>query len=299
MLFRSADIVILAERETQPSRAMGEALLARTPHEPLDVPQPPLPSRVEAFRLHAPGDRAVAFAWYTRGLPAANLRRADDLDACFYAGAYVMLYRHRSRQDARRLTVHPVGNAATPPGPHYGPARRMALASPALLRDGLVHLDAAARERGLDCPVTYEISHHDPTELAAPVMFLEIGDGPAAYADPVLIDAAVDAALRVAFRPLPPPATTCLGISYQSHYAESFGRATLQRDWAFGHIVSSWLLPDLTADDFATLVGRTVGGVDRIVYKRLRGFPEAQRARLESWCAARGIRFEKWSPAPP
>lgn len=289
-----ADVVLLAERETDPSRAMGEALLGRVPHTPVAVPDLPPPARVEAYRLEGPAGREVLFAWYTRGLPAANLRHADDLDGAFRAGAYVMLYRHRSSQAARRLTVHPVGNCAEPPGPEYGPSRRLALASPALLRDGLVHLDAVARERDLDCPVSYEVSHHDPTELAAPVMFLEIGDGAEAYGDPALVEAAAEAALRVAFRPLPPPRTTCVGISYQSHYAESYGRATLSRDWGFGHIVSSWLLPGMTADDVARAVDRTVGRVDRIVYKRLKGFPAAERERLEAWCAARGILLEKW-----
>ncbi|MCB9644686.1 MAG: hypothetical protein H6728_16550 [Myxococcales bacterium] len=298
-----ADIVVLAEREVIVSQAMGTALLARVDHEPLhEVGEGGVlhaeGMRIEAYRLLLPsspwGERVI-FAWFQGGHEDANLRFAEDLDVFFDAKRYLTLYRHRSNQSLRRLTIHPVGNFATPPSPDYGEPHSLAFADPLLMSAGLRCLRDVVQDRGLeDVEVSFEITHHNPTGLQAPIHFLEIGDGPEQWEDHTLVDAAIEAVVRCLSQPLPTPRYRCVGVSYGDHYALSFTKLALEGDLCFGHLIPTHALPSMKLEDFQQAVEKTVGGVDAILYKRLKGLSAFERKRLEGYCQKQGIRLQKY-----
>jgi D-tyrosyl-tRNA(Tyr) deacylase len=164
--------------------------------------------------------------------------------------------------------------------------------------DGLLHLRDVVRQRQLDCTYCYEITHHNPTDLSASVLFLEVGDGPEEWRDRELAGAAAEAALRLCFEPPRDPRCRCLGISHGDHYAGNFARLALEEGYAFGHILSGRSLPELRLQDFQNAMERTEGSIDRIVFKRLKGLPLPERGRLEEYCQSRGILLEKYRRPP-
>ncbi len=298
-----ADIVVLAEREVLVSQAMGEALLARVPHHPFEEDGIGPIYRVNGMTCEiaqlglptSPWGERVLFVWYSGGHADANLRYAEELDQIFSAKRYLALYRHRSSQGQRRLTIHPVGNVATPHTPDYGDGHSLAYADPILMSAGLRCLQDVVKERGLsDVSVSFEITHHNPTHLGAPIHFWEIGDGPSQWEDAALVDAAVEALVRCLSQDLPTPRYRCLGISYGDHYALSFTRLALGAEVAFGHLISTHALPSMKLEDFQQAIEKTVGGVDAILYKRLKGLSPLERKRLEGYCQKHGIRLQKY-----
>jgi D-tyrosyl-tRNA(Tyr) deacylase len=137
---------------------------------------------------------------------------------------------HRSAQNVRCLTVHPLGNLG-PAAEVGGRPRALTPTDPRRMTAALRRL-AEGRDR-VGMPATFEATHHGP-ELALPAFFIEIGfgeaDGPPADAvrllSEVLPDLEPDSRDRVA-----------LAVG-GGHYAPHFSDLALKRHWAFGHIVS-------------------------------------------------------------
>ena len=167
---------------------------------------------------------------------------------------------HRSRQNIRCLTVHPLGNpgASAEVG---GRPRSLVPTDPELMTATLrVVADEA---RALGRTTTYEATHHGP-ELSLPAFFVEIGYGdlPGPPEEEI-------ACLARILPSLSRPAggnRIALGVG-GGHYAPHFTDLALRRRWAFGHILSRHALEEVdpaTAREALRLTPRAEG----ILYAR-------------------------------
>lgn len=146
---------------------------------------------------------------------------------------------HRSEQNVRCLTVHPLGN----PGPNADVGGRPRTLSPTdPLRMTALLRAFAERAAPLGLSATFEATHHGP-EVGLPAFFAEIGYGEDA--------APSDETVRILAEELPrievdPHDRVALGVG-GGHYAPHFTDLATRRSWAFGHLLSRHALGEIDA----------------------------------------------------
>ena len=96
-----------------------------------------------------------------------------ELDSYFNPQAYIFLSRHAAESGIASLTAHTVGNFGAKAEAGGNP-RELGKVSPDLLKNYMIALSKRKAEaQGYE--VVIEATHHGPTGLAKPVLFVEIG----------------------------------------------------------------------------------------------------------------------------
>lgn len=109
----------------------------------------------------------------TLATTANELPYVEDLDRNFANDVYIFLSKHRSESGIPTLTAHFPGNL-TPDSSHGGKPREVAYTFPSLLKEYMKRL-WEARHRVANYEITLEPTHHGPTSLTKPVLFVELG----------------------------------------------------------------------------------------------------------------------------
>ncbi|MHB9288304.1 D-aminoacyl-tRNA deacylase [Halobacteriales archaeon Cl-PHB] len=161
----------------------------------------------------------------------------DDLDLLVVAS------KHAGETD-ELLTAHHTGNFG--PAGHGGADYAVARACPnahATVLDALADHAPEGYEVGMEC------THHGPTDVGAPSMFVEVGSGEAQWDDPEAARAVAKAILDL--RNVAPDrdpenggdATRRHLVGFGGgHYAPRFERVVRETDWAVGHVAADWSL---------------------------------------------------------
>ncbi|MFB6218676.1 MAG: D-aminoacyl-tRNA deacylase, partial [Halobacteriaceae archaeon] len=111
---------------------------------------------------------------------------------------------------------------------------------PNALARAVAALDEYAPE-GYD--VTMECTHHGPTSVGAPSMFVEVGSAEPQWADADAATAAAHALL--ALRGVDPHRERQLAVFGGGHYAPRATRLARETEWAVGHVAADWALEEL------------------------------------------------------
>ena len=98
----------------------------------------------------------------------------DMLDVDFVPEAVIFASRHRSESNEPAMTAHWTGNT-TGRADFGGKPKSLSPTDPRRLRAALLALDTARDAQKLNYAVTLEATHHGPTELGIPTLFVEIG----------------------------------------------------------------------------------------------------------------------------
>ncbi|MEN6342422.1 MAG: D-aminoacyl-tRNA deacylase [Methanospirillum sp.] len=174
-----------------------------------------------------------------------RLIHAERVDRGLDADLVVFLSRHTSIKPVPQLTVHATGNVGE--AALGGEPDRVAPCPPAFMQAVLRRLAALAPD---GYRVSYERTHHGPTDLETPSCFVEIGSGPDQWTDP----AAGEAAARAVLTAVPDPlAVPLLGLG-GTQYAARQTAVALSTRGAFGHIIRTADLPRLGGPMLAHLV---------------------------------------------
>lgn len=96
-----------------------------------------------------------------------------NLDEYFNPRAYVFLSKHRAESGIASLTAHTTGNFSEK-AEVGGRPREMGRVDPNLLKNYMISL-CKRRDEVKDYQITIEATHHGPTSLLKPVLFVEIG----------------------------------------------------------------------------------------------------------------------------
>jgi len=158
-----------------------------------------------------------------------RLIHADRIDRKYPSDLIIFISRHTSREPSPVLTVHVTGNLA---GAELGgKPRSLPPAFPPFMQ-------AILRELRCRAPpgyaVSYEVTHHGPTELATPSFFVEIGSTPSEWADPRAGRAAAESILAAH----PGNCINLVGFG-GNHYAARQTEIACTSRGAFGHIAHS------------------------------------------------------------
>ncbi|TKX74585.1 hypothetical protein EXE46_08595 [Halorubrum sp. GN11_10-6_MGM] len=170
---------------------------------------------------------------------------AFDCDPEFLA----FVSRH-SGESGRLLTAHVTGNFG---GAEYGgEPESLARAAPGAEKRVV---EALARHAPDGYEVGIECTHHGPTDVSVPSLFVELGSDEPQWEDPEAARAVARAVLD-----LRETGADLVGDDAGSrprhvvgfgggHYAPRFTRIVRETEWAVGHVGADWALADLGAPD--------------------------------------------------
>ncbi|MEF8778392.1 MAG: D-aminoacyl-tRNA deacylase [Natronomonas sp.] len=169
-----------------------------------------------------------------------ELRTFDDLHLYLDGAAsafddpemLVFVSRH-SGEGGPLLTAHATGNFG--PAEYGGRERSLARAAPnalSVIRDALETYAPPDYETGIEC------THHGPSTVGCPSLFVELGSGKAQWRDDTGAEAVARAVLEL--RGVEPHTErTVVGFG-GSHYAPRYDRVLTETDWGIGHIAADW-----------------------------------------------------------
>ncbi|MFC7140282.1 D-aminoacyl-tRNA deacylase [Halosimplex aquaticum] len=177
--------------------------------------------------------------------------RVDDEETVREPDLLVFASRHAGETD-ELLTAHPTGNFG--PAEYGGETGHFARTCPNAHSRVVEALESHAPpgyEVGIEC------THHGPTEVGVPSMFVEVGSDEPQWDDPDAAEAVARAILSL--REVAPDAPTENGRRRHlvgfggGHYAPRFERIVRETDWAVGHVAADWCLdamgdPDANRD---------------------------------------------------
>jgi D-aminoacyl-tRNA deacylase len=179
--------------------------------------------------------------------PGFELRTFDDLHlhlddaaAAFSDPSLLVFLSRHSGETGPLLSAHHTGNFG--PAEYGGADGELARAAPNALAAALSALADHAPD-GYDVGV--ECTHHGPSRVGAPSLFVELGSGPDEWDDPAGARAVARAVLDLAGvapdRPDGDRTRHVVGFG-GGHYAPRFERLVRETDWTVGHVGADWPL---------------------------------------------------------
>ncbi|MFB6148853.1 MAG: D-aminoacyl-tRNA deacylase, partial [Halobacteriales archaeon] len=157
----------------------------------------------------------------------------------------VFASRH-SGETGPLLSAHFTGNFG--PAEFGGDAERFAVAAPAAQKHVLSVLEDVAPA---DYDVAMECTHHGPTDVDVPSLFVEVGSDTEQWQDSAAAGAVAEAIL--ALRDVDPNSDrTVVGFG-GGHYVPRFRRIVRETDWTVGHIGADWSLEAMEEFDETVL----------------------------------------------
>jgi D-aminoacyl-tRNA deacylase len=188
------------------------------------------------------------------------------------ADLFVFASRHSSAAGKPALLVHCTGNW-TIEAEFGGKPYELAVAPASAMREALRELAKQKKELGLHkYEVTMECTHHGPTSMSTPLVFVELGSDKEHWVDQAGAEAVARTVYKIAQGTK--TAKTALGIG-GPHYAPNFTKTVLSEssDIAVGHIIPSYVFQGLRKEMVKKAVERTLERVELALldWKGLRG----------------------------
>lgn len=151
----------------------------------------------------------------------------------------VFLSKHASESGIPTLTTHVTGNLSDE-AKYGGEPESLAIPLPNKMKLILENLKNKVSENNLDYEVSYEATHHGPTEIGVPLLFVEIGSSESRWKDKMAGKVIVESLLNSlnsnkTFKPV-------LGVG-GGHYAPRHTDEAFERDIAYGHIIPEYMNP--------------------------------------------------------
>ena len=198
----------------------------------------------------------------------------NTLDVDFTPDVVIFGSRHRSESNEPALTVHWTGNS-TGRADSGGRPRSLSFTDPPRLRAALLTLDSVKEREKLNYAVTLEATHHGPTELGVPTLFVELGSTQREYGDRVAASAAAEAIWAAATTSANGKSAVGFG---GGHYCNKQCKALREDGFAFSHIFSKYFFDHYDRSIVQMAYERTLGGCQTAVidWKGVRG-PERGR----------------------
>ncbi|QQG48471.1 MAG: D-aminoacyl-tRNA deacylase [archaeon] len=179
-----------------------------------------------------------------------------ELDNFFNPQAYIFLSRHSAESGIASLTAHSVGNYGE--AKFGGTDRELGRSDPSLLKNYLVAL-AKRKPKVAEYELTMEATHHGPTSLQKPVLFVELGSSEKYWGD-TKAAAVVGEALVESLTEKTIWSKIALGFG-GTHYPEKFTKMTIEEEMAFSFIAPKHSLGLIDEEMMGRMVQRTSGPV--------------------------------------
>lgn len=217
---------------------------------------------------------------------------AEHLDSFFQPEYYVFASRHSSASKERTLTVHAPGNFS-------GEARfggrpyELAYCNADAMKAALIELQKGKEELNLDYRVSLEATHHGPTELKKPAVFVEVGSTGAEWNDHNAISLVARASVKAAENT--DVFEKAIGIG-GSHYAPLHTRIVLEKELAIGHIVPSHAIKLLSEEILLQALVKTNA---KFAYLDWKGMKAHERTKIVEMSSKIGLELKRGRDLKP
>lgn len=215
----------------------------------------------------------------------------DFLDEVFDTEAYIVLSRHKSSARIKSLTVHHTGN----PGPRADAGGRpfeLSIAYPPMAKKLLVLVKKYADEIKLseEYDVTLEVTHHGPTSLRKPLVFIEIGSTPKEWVDERARKLIAQVVAEAITTPLPKcvPATGFGG----GHYARKHTKVMLETNYCIGHIFSKHSIQETNPEVIMQAFKKSIPPSKAVIIEK-KGVRSRERKMIEDLASGIGLEITK------
>jgi len=179
---------------------------------------------------------------------------ADWLQEKYDYDSFVFLSKHAAESGVLALTCHSTGNFSR--AMFGGHDRQVAVPYPSLQKQYLQKLsEDRGRFSGFD--IVIEATHHGPSALSKPCLFIEIGTGPEQWGDEDLcrsVAGVVSETMGMARSEI--PYAICFG---GTHYPEKFTRELLYGELGLGTVMPRHALEFLDQGLFDHILHRNTG----------------------------------------
>jgi D-aminoacyl-tRNA deacylase len=207
-----------------------------------------------------------------------RLIEANHLDQAFKTDLFLFASKHKSESEKPALLVHAPGNW-TDDVSFGGNPKELAHTSAVIIKQILKELTREHDAHQLDYDVTSEVSHHGPTNLESPCVFVELGSNETYWQDPLGGKIVAETILKVLTEPF-----QRLNLKYAigfggPHYASNFNRIQLSTDFAVSHIAPKHVLDNITEDLVMQSISKTK---EKVKYAILdwKGMVKPQRDKI-------------------
>ena len=182
----------------------------------------------------------------------------DHLEHHFDADAFIFCSRHRAESGKPALLVHSTGNLGSS-ADFGGSPHQLSVAAPSLVSTALRKLYETRNELGLDdFDVSLEVTHHGPTSMMTPLVFIELGSSEEYWTNRDGARAVAAAVMDCTTEPLSGDAVIGFG---GTHYASKFNKIVLEKGYKIGHIAPKYAINDLTPDVLNQMITRSTNQI--------------------------------------
>lgn len=195
----------------------------------------------------------------TLHVTAESLLTLESLDDDYPdARAFVFLSKHRSDSGIPTLTCHCTGNFSN--ATFGGNPKEIAIAYPSLQK---AYLRAITAAKLGSYDVVIEATHHGPTSLKKPLLFVELGSSERQWADATAARVICGCVLA-ALKKLEPCKKVGIAIG-GTHYPAKFNKLLLESDFGLAAVASKHNLAAIDRDMMAQMVEKSIEKVTHIV----------------------------------
>ena len=176
-----------------------------------------------------------------------------DLDEYFNPQAYIFLSRHSADSGIASLTAHSTGNFSQE-ARFGGSGRELGRSDPALLK---TYLRTLWKHRGEaeGYEITMEATHHGPTSLQKPVLFVELGSSEKHWGDRKAAGVVASALMEsLTHREI----WTKVAVGFGgTHYPEKFTKLLIEGEYAFSFVAPKHALEHVDEGIVGQMLQRT------------------------------------------
>lgn len=193
---------------------------------------------------------------------SGSLLTLENLDENYPdAGSFIFLSKHRSDSQIPTLTCHCTGNFAD--NPYGGNAKEIAISYPSLQK-GYLKAITAAKCKVPEYDVTIESTHHGPTSLKKPVLFVELGSSEKQWSDRNAARVICETLLDVIDNGI--ECCEKVGIAFGgTHYPSKFNRLLLESEFGLAAVASKHNLEAIDEQMMHQMIEKSVEKVTHIV----------------------------------
>ncbi len=191
-----------------------------------------------------------------------DMIHCDHLEATYNPEFFIFCSRHRAQSGKPAFLVHSTGNFGEDSS-FGGKPFSLSVSAPSIVAQALLSLKRERDKRGLnEFDVTMEVTHHGPTEMNTPLVFIELGsdeffwehkDGAQAVAASI-IDCITTSKNE----------SSSIGFG-GTHYASKFNKLILERGAIIGHIAPKYALDKIHPSVVKQMILRSMSVVETAI----------------------------------
>ena len=191
-----------------------------------------------------------------------SLLHFESLDEIYPdASCFIFLSKHRSDSGIPTLTCHCTGNFED--NLYGGNPKEVAIAYPSLQKSYLRAI-TAAKQRVPEYDIVIEATHHGPTSLKKPVLFVELGSSLRHWSDSNAAETICNSLLRLLDNGI--PCCHKVGVALGgTHYSTKLTRLLLDSDFGLAATASKHNLEAIDEDMLTQMIAKSIEPVTHIV----------------------------------